>query len=206
MNYCIKNSKEVYIKLNNNGQPVTCSSSEKGEFEYSKAKNIFNNLPKVMKKFHFRVDAIPEIKSKEIKEVKEKILKDAGYYKLSEDVIGWIDKFGTCADILNEAKDRKKQLQEALSNVDRELLNILHIIEIEPPKDLYRGWLLYKQIRENRIRRRKIKDEALIIGNILKRINSSYMERENVRNAVNGLMNRKYTFRIVEEGDEGADL
>lgn len=40
MNYVIKNYKDVYIRLNQNGAPVTCAEHEKGLFEYSKAENI----------------------------------------------------------------------------------------------------------------------------------------------------------------------
>lgn len=51
MDYCIKNSNNVYIKLNENGTPVTCVESVKGVFEFSKAKNILACLPKSLKRF-----------------------------------------------------------------------------------------------------------------------------------------------------------
>ena len=38
MDYCIKNNKNIYIKLDDTGRPVTCVKSVKGKFEYSKAK------------------------------------------------------------------------------------------------------------------------------------------------------------------------
>lgn len=50
------------------------------------------------------------------------------------------------------------------------MLDILHSIEFEPPKDLYGGWQIYKAIWENRKRRRDIKDETLIINNVLEEI------------------------------------
>ncbi len=47
MDYETKNSKQVYIRLNENRQPVTCSEVSKGLFESSKVKS--------KRKFIFRV-------------------------------------------------------------------------------------------------------------------------------------------------------
>lgn len=203
MDYCIKNNKNVFLKLNNNGKPVTCAESMKGLFEYSKAKNILNSLPKTLKRLNFQVEAIPDIKPKEVSD-KKTIQKEA--YSLSGDITRWVDKFGECADILNEAKDREKELIASLNDADKELLDILHIIEIEKPKDMFAGWKLYKNIRENRERRRNVKDELLIVDNVLQEINPACMQRDRVQKAIDGLFGRKYKFRIVEEGEENADM
>ena len=53
MDYCIKNNRNVYIKLNDNGCAVTCAKSQMEKFEFSKAKNILSNLPKTLKKDEF---------------------------------------------------------------------------------------------------------------------------------------------------------
>ena len=61
MDYVIKNHKNLYIRLNKNGSPVTCAEHEKSIFEYSKAKNILNGLPKTLKRLNFMVDPVPDI-------------------------------------------------------------------------------------------------------------------------------------------------
>lgn len=61
MDYVIKNHKNVYIRLGDNGKPVTCVEHAKMVFEHSKAKNILDNLPKTLKKLNFRVEAVPDI-------------------------------------------------------------------------------------------------------------------------------------------------
>lgn len=204
MDYCIKNNKNVYIKLDDTGRPVACAKSVKGKFEYSKARNILNNLPKVMRNMHFSLQPIPDIKPKE--EVKEKTIKNRDDYVLSENIVQWVDKFGVCADVLEEARKRQEELVDDLHIKDKELLDILHIIEIERPKDLYNGWLLYKRIRENRKLRREIKDELIIIGNVLKEINPRYFQRDKVQSAIAGLFNREYTFRIIDDdNNDGVD-
>ena len=200
MDYCIKNNKNIYIKLDDIGRPVTCVKSIKGKFEYSKARNILNNLPKSLRSMHFSLQPIPDIKPKE--EIKEKTIKNRDDYIPSENLIRWIDKFGACADVFDEARKRQEELINDLHIKDKELLDILHIVEIERPKDLYNGWLLYKRIRENRKLRREIKDELIIIGNVLKEINPTYLQRNKVQSAIDGLFNREYTFRIIDNESE----
>lgn len=186
----IKNHKNVYIRLNENGRPVTCSESNRGLFEQSKAKNILASLPKTLRRLNFRVECIPDIPPK--------ILQNKNY-KVSNVIKQWVDKFGICGDVLNEAADRMKFLMEEQRKLDNEIIDILHIIEIENSKDLYNGWLQYKHIRENREKRRLVKDEMIIIGDILEKVNSSCFQRERLQKSIDGLFTRKYTFRVVEE-------
>lgn len=199
LNYCIKNNKNVYIKLDENGTPVTCVKSVRGKFEHSKAQNILNNLPKSLRTMHFKLQAIPDIVPKEERKTNKKKIECRDKYILSEDISRWVDKFGKCADILQEAKSRQDELIEELHNKDKKILDILHIIEIEKPKDLYKGWLLYKEIRANRKERRLIKDELLIVGNVLQEINPSCLQRDRIQRAIDGLYTREYTFRIVDD-------
>lgn len=210
LDYVITNpTKKLFIRLNQNGTPETCGEQMAQHFESSKARNIIDNLPKKMKKFNFFVEPIPEIKQKTLDDnenINNNIIKNDNYIP-SDNISRWIDRFGACGDILDEAEQREKELISELDSSDKELLDLLHIIEIEKPKDLFNGWKLYKQIKENRIRRREIKDEIMIIENVLENIkNVSCMHREQVQKAIDGLFGRKYKFRIIEEGDESANL
>lgn len=198
MDYIIKNHKNVYVRLNQNGMPVTCAEHEKMLFEHSKAKNVLDNLPKTLRRLNFRVEAIPDITQKK-KGIEEKDIKREEYIP-SENITRWIEKFGKCGDILGEAEERERQLLKELKDNDKELIDILHIVEIEKSKDMFGGWQLYKRIRNNRIARRSMKDELLIVENVLEQIKDvSCMHREKIQKAINGLFTRKYTFRIVEE-------
>ena len=95
MEYIIKNHKNVYIRLNSNGRPVTCVEHDKTLFEFSKAKNIVDSLPKSLKRLRFKVEAIPEIIVRQEKKVIEK-----ENYLVSANITEWIEKFGICDDIL----------------------------------------------------------------------------------------------------------
>lgn len=201
LDYVIKNHKNVYIKLNHDGKPVTCTEREKSLFEFSKAKNICGNLPKTLKKLNFNVEPIPDIMSKQDESGKTNVISGEDY-SIPDTVLRWLDKFGICDELINEARKRKDELVENLSNADKEFSNIIHKIELEKPKDLYQGWLLYKEVKTNRKKRRCIKDELLIISGILK-MDFRNFDSQNIKKAVDGLANRKFAVRIVEEDEDG---
>ena len=208
VDYVIRTRKGVYIKLDSNGAPVTCPDHEKDIFEYSKAKNIVKSLKKSLKKLNFKVEPLPEITPQSNKElvniIKRKVI-ESSHYEISQNVTRWIDRFGSCYDALKDAEQVLKNLVVELEACDNELLDILHIIELESSKDLYGGWQIYKAIRENRKRRRKGKDEIIILDHVLGNIDSTYLNRDRIKKAIDGLFKRKYKFRVIEE-EENNDL
>ena len=197
MDYIIRNSNNLYIKLNENGQPVTCGNSQKQLFEYSKAKNICASLPKTLKKMNFKVEAIPEIPPK----VDEQKVITTNTYVPSEKVTRWIDKLGQLEDVLNEADERNDELNGELSDVDLKLQDILHNIELSERCDMYTAWDTINCIRDLRKKRREIKDEKLVLSGI-KSQGITYLNRKSIQKCVDGLSNRKYRIRIVEEDEE----
>ena len=200
MDYIIRNNNNLYIKLNENGQPVTCGNSQKQLFEYSKAKNICGSLPKTIKKLNFFVEALPDISIKDISANEE-----INTYEPSENVTRWINLLGQCEDVLNEASQRDDELNGELSNVDLKLQDILHTIELSDKCDMYKAWQMINEIRDLRKKRRNIKDEKLVLSGI-KAQGITYLNRKSVQKCVDGLSNRKYKIRIVEEEDEDGDL
>ena len=200
MDYVIRNGA-IFIKLNESGKAVTCAESQKGLFEYSKAKNICASLPKTLKKMNFKVEAIPDIQPK----VEEQKVISTNTYIPSENVTRWINELGRCEDILNEASERNEELNGELSDIDLKLQDILHIIELSDKCDMYKAWQMINEIRDLRKKRRNIKDEKLVLSGI-KSQGITYLNRKSVQKCVDGLSNRKYKIRIVEEEDEDGDL
>lgn len=201
MDYVIKNHKNLYIRLNKNGSPVTCAEHEKSIFEYSKAKNILNGLPKTLKRLNFMVDPVPDISQRnEVdKKLEEKVIENENYI-IPNEILEWIEKFGICDDILKEAQKRRDELNKALSEIDKEFVNIIHEIEFKGKIDLYGGWQERNRVKENREKRRKIKDELLIISSVLK-MDFRNLDRSIINKIVAGLAKRKFTYRVVEEED-----
>lgn len=207
MDYLITNpSGKVFIRLNNNGKPETCCKEMAQKFKSFKAMNIVDNFPRTLRQFHFKPQAIPgttsQVNKSIIKEMEKNVIQGNVDYGLTESITQWLDKFGSCADVLEEAKEWQKLLIQQLESVDNKLLDILHRVELEPLKDLFHGWLLYKDIKTNRKSRRIIKDELIIIQDVLERVNLFWLSRERIQKAIDGLLNRKYKFRIIED-EEG---
>ena len=197
LDYIIRNKGGLYVKLKENGTPITCSNSQRGLFEYSKANNICNSLPKQLKKFNFFVEAVPEIHSK----IDEQNTITANTYKPSENVTRWINELGRCEDILSEASNRYEELNGELSDIDLKLQDLLHTIELSDKCDMYKSWQMINEIRDLRKQRRNIKDEKLVLSGI-KSQGITYLSRSSVQKCVNGLSKRKYRIRIVEEEEE----
>ena len=197
MDYVIRNKAGVFIKLNENGSPITCNESQKGLFEYSKANNICTSLPKTMKKMNFKVEAIPEIQPK----VDEQKIITTNTYVPSENVTRWIEKLGQLEDVLTEVSERNEQLNGELSDVDLKLQDILHNIELSERCDMYTAWETINSIRDLRKKRREIKDEKLVLSGI-KSQGIAYLSRSSVQKCVDGLSKRKYRIRIVEEEED----
>lgn len=197
LDYIIRNGGGLYIRLNENGMPVTCSELQKGLFECSKANNICNSLPKQLKKFKFFVEAVPDIQPK----IEEQKVITTNTYVPSENVTRWINEFGRCEDILDKASKRYEVLNVELSEVDLKLQDILHNIELSDKCDMYKSWQMINEIRDLRKQRRNIKDEKLVLSGI-KSQGITYLSRSSVQKCVDGLSKRKYRIRIVEEDEE----
>ena len=99
---------------------------------------------------------------------------------------------------MKEAQKRKEELNKELSNIDKQFTNLVHEIEFEGKVDLYSGWRERNRIKENRERRRCIKDELLVISSVVK-MDFRNLDRETINKVVAGLGKRKFSYRIVEE-------
>ena len=203
MDYVIKNHKNVFIRLNENGKAVTCTEFDKTLFDYTKAKNVLNSLPKTLKKLNFKIEAIPEVEKPKqvVVEKKEKKVIQSKNYTPSENLIYWLEKFRLCDDIITEVKGRKEELCVNLSNCDKELSNELHKIELESNKNACAGFLEYKKVKTILEKRRNIKDELMIISNILSMDFRSF-DSEDIKKSIEGLSKRKFTLRVIEDCDD----
>ena len=203
VDYVIVNpQKTLYIRTEG-GQPVTCSKQNRQRFEYSKACNILAHLPKKLHKFHFRVEAIPEIgvsppsTSSSIKHEQPtpKYIKTP--YEVPNEVQGWLDRVKECNGLAKDAASRKSELLSQLSNVDKELSNCLHEIELTGNMNACDGYKEYKRAKTILKRRRIIKDELSVVDSILTS-NLQSMATDRIQKVVNGLGKRRFVIRDVD--------
>lgn len=59
-------------------------------------------------------------------------------------------------------KNYEKNL-DIIKQTEEELLDLMHEIELSEPKNAYHGYLLYKEIRDLRIKRRTAKEEVELL-------------------------------------------
>lgn len=62
-------------------------------------------------------------------------------------------------DVINTYETNEKIIKQT----EDEINDLNHEIELSTPKDMYKGYLLYKAIRDARIKRRKAKDENQLL-------------------------------------------
>lgn len=69
----------------------------------------------------------------------------------------------TIVTIFKDVTEKYESNLDMIKQIEGELQDISHEIELGTNCDMYRGWKLYKEIRELRIKRRQAKDENQIL-------------------------------------------
>lgn len=73
---------------------------------------------------------------------------------------------------------------EVITQTQNELVDLEHEIEFSDPLDMYKGWLLYKKIRDARIRRRAAKERVELLNDMY-----NYLKSQNGENFANKIKN-----------------
>lgn len=80
-----------------------------------------------------------------------------------------------CSTVVTIFQDVKKNYEnniEIIKQAEEELNDLYHEAELSNPKDMYQGYLVYKAIRETRIRRRQAKQENEVLKDMYEYLNS----------------------------------
>ena len=80
-----------------------------------------------------------------------------------------------CSTVVTIFQDVKKNYEnnlEIIKQTEEELNDLYHEAELSEPKDMYKGYLIYKSIRETRIRRRQAKEENELLKDMYEYLNS----------------------------------
>ena len=216
LDYVITNhNKKIFIRLGDGGVPETCSKNQCQYFTQKKAKNIIKSLPKTMKKFHFLAMQMPPLFNQDKCDQQENCNKNTYYESNHEDknnikcktftkeyvapieVETWLDKMKSCNGLAKEALFRKSELICQLSNIDKELSNCLHEIELSKNMNACNGYKEYRQIKIILEKRRIIKDELIVVKSILSS-NLQSIGSDRIQKVIDGLRNRKFAIRDVD--------
>lgn len=96
----------------------------------------------------------------------------------------------------NVVKDYERDL-ERIEEIQGELQDIMHEIELSSPKDMYNGWLLYKRIRELRIERRRCKEQTELMKETYEFFKSQ--QGQNFKTKMQQLQSNAAKLRNVQE-------
>lgn len=96
----------------------------------------------------------------------------------------------------NVVKDYERDL-ERIEEIQGELQDIMHEIELSSPKDMYNGWLLYKRMRELRIERRRCKEQTELMKETYEFFKSQ--QGQNFKTKMQQLQSNAAKLRNVQE-------
>ena len=150
----------------------------------SVAKNIRSNynVAAIEDKDVFSIETVKDLVDQEI---------------IDDEILNWSQNVDSVLDMINRAKNRKDELTEKISTVDKEITDIQHYIELNRI-NAYQGWLSASMLQNRLRQRRKYKDELSILNAIL---NSGIdaVNMQGVKAAISNLSGRRYAPRILTE-------
>ena len=84
-----------------------------------------------------------------------------------------VDNYSTTIiDIFKDVMSNYERNLEVIKQTEDELNDINHEIELSAPKDMYKGYVMYKTIRELRLKRRCAKEENELLQEMYEYITS----------------------------------
>lgn len=105
-----------------------------------------------------------------------------------------------CSTIVTMFQDVKKKYEsnlEIIKQTEDELNDLYHEAELSNPKDMYKGYLVYKAIRETRIRRRTAKEENELLKEIYEYFNSQ--SGQTFKSKMQSIQGASVKLRAVQE-------
>jgi len=213
--YMLANGKGYYISKDKfNGKFVSIGNKRWGcrWIEYNRIENVLrNSLSKNLKDNFYIIEV--EMNNDDLKNTvdyfvsgKESAYKNLDIDKIKQDIsmpikTDELDKIkedvSLFSDTLKDLRKRKQELLDLQSEVDKEISDIYHYIELSN-LNAYQGWLMYKMLQYRLKRRRVIKDELSIIKHLVK-CNIDTQSLSEIQDMIKNMDNRKYTPRILSD-------
>jgi hypothetical protein len=193
--------------------PVRNESLAERWEQRSKAQNILKNglSKQIRKKFHVQdvsdgagicnvkkdnpdeEEKVTTVADLHIDKVKEIISKDCNDSQIKK----WEEGLNSMTEFVMDAEERREELSQAMSEIDKEITDIQHYIEFND-MNAYQGWLAYKMLQNRLKKRRKIKNELQVLTQLGGcKIDSSMLE--DITKAIKDMGNRIYTPRVLTE-------
>lgn len=103
----------------------------------------------------------------------------------------------TIMQIYNDVIRTYENDLEVIKQAEDELCDLNHEAELSSPKDMYQGYLIYKNIRETRIRRRTAKEEVELLKDMYEFFKSQ--QGQAFKSKIQQLQGNSAKIRAVQE-------
>lgn len=197
--YVITNGDGSYIhKDDTSGKYVPIRSFRKATQwdNILKANSVLNNsVPKAIRSNY----AVELVKTEHIVEKESIAVQNEICFRNIEDdnISEWVNKINTIKEVLSGSDSRQRELDEKLSNTDKEIVDIEHYIEFGK-FNAYQGWMCFKMLQNLLKQRRKIKNEQQVLYLIKQcKINGDSITA--LSQTVSDIQNKCYTPRAFLE-------
>lgn len=198
--YYITDTYGSHYALNDMNKLVVVNKEELAtKFTLAKANNIIQNAVKPMQRYQF---ILKEASTGTKTEEEYFDLEKGEYIKTRFDNMDtdWNGYFENLISFSSQLKQYNVNLNYMLSEVDKEICDIMHYIEFNN-LDAAKGYKMYKMLKDCRLRRRKIKDEHEKVNAAIQVLaNEELIEKMKVAfKQMKGLDYRMYTPRVLTE-------
>ena len=198
--YYITDTYGSFYALDDSNKLVVVNKEEFAtKFTLAKANNTIQKVIKPMQRYQFVLKEVPNNLSLEddYLELERNAYITTRFDDMNTD---WKWEMENLISFCSQLKQYRVNLNHMLSEVDKEICDIMHYIEFYN-LDAAKGYKMYKMLKDCRLRRRKIKDEYEKVGAAITILaNEDLIEKmKTALKQMKGLDNRLYTPRILTE-------
>lgn len=103
----------------------------------------------------------------------------------------------TIVSIFQDVINNYERNLEIIKQAEEELMDLEHEIELSAPKDMYKGYLAYKEVRDARIKRRKAKEENELLKDMYDYLKSQ--QGQSFKNKIQSIQGASVKLRDAQE-------
>lgn len=103
----------------------------------------------------------------------------------------------TIVSIFQDVINNYERNIEIIKQTEEELMDLEHEIELSAPKDMYKGYLAYKEVRDVRIKRRKAKEENELLKDMYDYLKNQ--QGQSFKNKIQSIQGASVKLRDAQE-------
>lgn len=103
----------------------------------------------------------------------------------------------TIVTIFKDVINNYERNLERIKQIEDEINDLNHEIELSPPKDMYKGYMLYKNIRDLRIERRCCKEEVELMKDMYEYFQSQ--SGQSFKSKIQSIQGNSVKLRAMQE-------